>query len=412
MSDKIKVYVVKTPGSNKLVARWRDATTRRWKQESTETNRRREAQKVAAKKEAELNEGRYVKPSRIKWSDFCELYGRQKLSGLADGTEARVLATFNWVARLPGFDQPDALLADLTAKRISDLLPKMRDAGLAETTIKTHVGQLAAALRWAERQGHLTKAPAVELPKRDKASRIMKGRPISEAEFEMVLAAVPKVLDSCTRGGKPLPADRAAVRSWRYLLRGLWLSGLRLREALELRWDGDLGLRVELGLPGDRPMLRIPAASEKGHKDRLLPMAPEFAEFLLETPERQRKGPVFNPAARRVHADRLGWQVVSAVICRIGRAAGIKVAAEARGDRIKVKYASAHDFRRSFGERWASRIMPVQLKELMRHESLDTTLKYYVGQNAQRTAEILWAAYEKEKGDKSASVLPMVRKAR
>jgi hypothetical protein len=35
--------------------------------------------------------------------------------------------------------------------------------------------------------------------------------------------------------------------------------------------------------------------------------------------------------------------------------------------------------------------MPAQLMELMRHESIDTTLSYYVGRNAERTAAILWA---------------------
>ncbi len=38
--------------------------------------------------------------------------------------------------------------------------------------------------------------------------------------------------------------------------------------------------------------------------------------------------------------------------------------------------------------------MPAQLMELMRHESIDTTLRYYVGTDAQRTAEAAWAAYE------------------
>jgi hypothetical protein len=30
----------------------------------------------------------------------------------------------------------------------------------------------------------------------------------------------------------------------------------------------------------------------------------------------------------------------------------------------------------------------------MQHESIDTTLRYYVGTDAQRTAEAAWAAYE------------------
>ena len=43
--------------------------------------------------------------------------------------------------------------------------------------------------------------------------------------------------------------------------------------------------------------------------------------------------------------------------------------------------------------------MPAQLMELMRHESIDTTLSYYVGRNAERTAAILWD--EDRKAEKS-----------
>lgn len=42
--------------------------------------------------------------------------------------------------------------------------------------------------------------------------------------------------------------------------------------------------------------------------------------------------------------------------------------------------------------RWSPRVMPAQLKELMRHESIGTTMKFYVGQNADSTAATLWKA--------------------
>jgi hypothetical protein len=32
----------------------------------------------------------------------------------------------------------------------------------------------------------------------------------------------------------------------------------------------------------------------------------------------------------------------------------------------------------------------------MRHESIDTTMKYYVGRNAQSTAQMLWDSHRKE----------------
>ncbi len=31
---------------------------------------------------------------------------------------------------------------------------------------------------------------------------------------------------------------------------------------------------------------------------------------------------------------------------------------------------------------------------LMRHESIETTMRYYVGRNAQTTAEVLWQAHQ------------------
>jgi hypothetical protein len=37
--------------------------------------------------------------------------------------------------------------------------------------------------------------------------------------------------------------------------------------------------------------------------------------------------------------------------------------------------------------------MPQVLQELMRHESIETTLRYYVGRDADRTADVLWDAH-------------------
>jgi hypothetical protein len=85
---------------------------------------------------------------------------------------------------------------------------------------------------------------------------------------------------------------------------------------------------------------------------------------------------------------------VSKTVSDIGKAAGVKVYTHPRTG--KVKYASAHDLRRTFGERWASRLMPVQLMELMRHKNIETTLRYYVGANAQRTAQTIWAAFQQQ----------------
>jgi integrase len=396
MSERIKVSVVEFADRRHYMMQWRDPVTGRKKSKSTKVERtgqakdRKEAERVAAKFEAELREGRYHEPLRVTWADFRERYEMEGLSGLAVATDNKVAALFNWVERVMN----PTRLADVTESRVSHLQADMRRAGLSENTIKSYMHHLTAALNWGCRLGLLLRVPKVERLKRAKGSKVMKGRPITGEEFDRLLAAAPKVLDSRTRGRKPLPPEPAVVESWRYLLRGLWLSGLRLGEALELWWDRDDRLCVDL--TGKLPMLRIPAECEKGHQDRLLPLAPEFAEFLLATPEAERTGPVFKPLARRVHGERLGAPVVSAIICKIGEAAGVKVATDPRSGR--VKFASAHDLRRSFGERWAARIMPTDLMALMRHETIETTLRYYVGRNAQNTAKTLWEAYRKAGG--------------
>jgi integrase len=176
-------------------------------------------------------------------------------------------------------------------------------------------------------------------------------------------------------------------------------AALEIGEALELSWDRDDKLRIDLQ-PGEHPMMRIPRELEKGNQDRLLPLAPEFAEFLMETPMDKRMGFVFNPLPRSPRAKRLGVGRAIRTIADIGRKAGVKVNTDHAGN---VKYASAHDLRRSFGLRWASRVMPQVLMELMRHESIDTTLRYYVGRNAQSTAAVLWEAHKAAKSNTSGN---------
>lgn len=54
---------------------------------------------------------------------------------------------------------------------------------------------------------------------------------------------------------------------------------------------------------------------------------------------------------------------------------------------------SAHDLRRSFGTSWAGRLKPATLQLLMRHESIETTMKNYVDQDADDIADTLWKDY-------------------
>jgi hypothetical protein len=47
--------------------------------------------------------------------------------------------------------------------------------------------------------------------------------------------------------------------------------------------------------------------------------------------------------------------------------------------------------------------MPQLLMELMRHELIETTMKLYVGQNTQATADVFWQAHDQQKAVSNTS---------
>ena len=178
------------------------------------------------------------------------------------------------------------------------------------------------------------------------------------------------------------------------------MSGLRLGEALALSWDADAPITVHLA--GKYPKLRIWAEAEKAKRDRLLPIAPEFSEFLMATPEADRRGLVFGIEGP-VQGEPLTTKRASRYISAVGKAAKVIVAQDggrkkldkATGKMVTVpKFAGAHDLRRAFGTRWSKRVMPAVLKQLMRHRSIETTMSFYVEHNADDvSADLLpWAS--------------------
>jgi len=368
---EVRVKVVNI-GRKHLVLRWVEPETGLVRQKSAKTSSRRQAERAAAKLEADLQAGRPVSVFRTTWEEFRERFEAEKLSGLATQSAATYQSSLNILERL----MRPYLLKDITAGRVSTFQAKLRSEGLRESSIASYSRHLKAALNWAVEIGLLVVAPRISMPKRAKGSKMMKGRPITARECVLMLKAVESVV-----GQKAAP-------SWRYYLKGMWWSGLRLSESLQLYWDRADRLCVDL--TGKRPMLRISAEFEKGHQNRLHPITPEFAMLLSKTPKDKRSGAVFDPLGYRGTRPRADW--VSKVVAAIGKKAGVVVNVHAHGQ--KIKYSTVHDLRRSFGERWAGRLLPQQLKELMRHESIETTLRYYVGSDAARAAEQIWRAYE------------------
>lgn len=376
---EIKVSVLQRPGQKSYYLQYRDPLTGRKVRKTAKATTRRGAERAAATWEKELREQGPRSGGRMKWCEFRDLYDSEALSSLADNTQKRADSVFNVLEVVCNPQR----IGDVTAELLSRYQAELRTMGRAEATIKSHLAHIRAALSWANNQDLLPQMPKFPKIKRAKASKIMKGRPITTEEFERMLEAVEKVIrkPNLGRKRKPSPPDWDRIPSWEHLLTGLWTSGLRLGEALSLHWTDTTKIHVVFDY--QHPMLRIPSDQEKGNKDRLLPIVPEFAKLLDETPESKRVGFVFNPKPQN-GKERLGQQRVMNAIIDMGKKASVVV------NQSPKKFASAHDLRRSFGERWAGRVMPQVLMELMRHETIETTMKFYVGRNALKTAAAVW----------------------
>ena len=209
------------------------------------------------------------------------------------------------------------------------------------------------------------------MPKLSKGQSLAKHRAVTAEEFDRMLEAVPKVRK-----------HDAAV--WERLLRGLWLSGLRLSEAVALDWND--GLFV-LSTSGKHPAFHIEAEGQKSRRSEVVPTPPDFAEWVLaETPQDERVGKVFKLVNRDKGKPLDAHNTVGPVVSAIGRKAGVVVEQTEKvvreGDKMLRKpfkmFAGAHDLRRAFCSRWARKVMPAILQRLARHAHISTTMSFYV----------------------------------
>ena len=379
MVDPLKVRIVKRQSRKYWEAEFTDPRTGERKRLSLKTVNKREAEREAGRLEEKLREGQWIATRRTKWKDFRSKY---EAEGMFDLAPATVQIFSNAATKLERLVRP-ATLQSLTEDKLNSFTALCISEGLSKHTVGAYLRHLKAALRWAVSQKLLLECPIFRMPKGTSSGKA-KGRAVTGEEFERMLEAVPKVV------------EKEQVESWTFLLKGLWWSGLRLGEALKLSWNDPKELMVDLS--GKRPFLRIQAHSEKGKKDRILPLAPEAAKLLQTVPENEREGLVFKLKWKRNHGKPVRVDTVSPIICKVGKKAGVRVS--------ETKTASAHDLRRSFGLRWADRVKPYILQQLMRHASIETTLTFYVQSDADDTAEAVWSAYS-EKPDSTSISVPL-----
>lgn len=358
----VTTYLMNRPGRN-IEVQWTDPVTGKLKTRSTGTTRPKEAVIFQVRLEDEINAEFGDEVTNELWSVVANRYEEEILSSRSDNTLKKFKGTRR---KLETIIDPQ-YVKTLNNKRIANFARGLRAQGLAALSVKSHLAYLRTCLHWCKRQNLINTVPTFEMPKRVNK---MKGRPITTEEYERMLAAIPEVFDPELQAG------------WKFLLEGLWLSGLRLGEALRLTWDPS-GFCVNLA--GDVPRLKIEANEQKSTKAELLPLAPDFREFLLAVPPAQRHGRVFRPLLFG-QVGNMRLDTCSKKIQEIGAKAKVMVEQKPpKKDRTepRIKWASAHDLRKAFAKRWRKLVKSDILKQLMRHASIVTTETYYDDTNAE-----------------------------
>jgi integrase len=387
MASDVKVWVVKRKDRNRYLLRYEDPVSGKRVTVTTDIalNQPRAAklaQKAAGELQTQVHE-RVPKKADNTWRGFVDRYTREHLAARSSATRAKTLSVFRKLeAALPKLHRLD----DVTGERLGTFANSLRSEGIRGTTVASYLGQLRAALRWAVKQGLLVRCPpmpTVEKEVRTVGAAPLRGRPLTQEEHQ-------KIKDAAT---KYFGADVAPT--WHRLLDGLLLSGLRLSEAVNLSWGKGTGVRVVVSEDGARCALHVKAWAQKNRKEQYLPITPPFNKWLLSLPLDDRGGHVFNVVGKRGVVLR-DHERIGKLISRLGKLANVTVVdededtASVGGEESRIKFASAHDYRRTFGQLCVERKVPrEQLRLLMRHTSYVTTMRYYLHQEAESVYESL-----------------------
>jgi hypothetical protein len=168
---------------------------------------RTEAERVAAKLEDDLREGRYKKRSRTTWAELRDQYEQQGLKTHAASTLELAVIAFDAVEQILA----PRLARELTTEAVTRWTSALLDKGLAPATVAIRCRTLRAALNWAKDQELIVTVPKIKEPKSAKGDRLMKGRPLVGEEHDRMVLAVEAA--SNTLGNSPQSRELADTKN-------------------------------------------------------------------------------------------------------------------------------------------------------------------------------------------------------
>lgn len=313
------------------------------------------------------------KTQAITWQQFRTRY-EQHISKLAQSTQNDWYRAADWYQRV---GRPKSLEQAAERERIDKFADDMERKGLSPQTQKLYLIKLMAGISWAWRAGLLAEQPHYHNERLAGTKGPPPSRAVTELEFQKILETVPIV--------RPHDADL-----WLRLLKAASWCDLRMSELLKLSWEADAKIRMVRGPRGWPMILFSTRRAQKGWKPGMHPIHPTFFEIAskdasgapLEAPE----GHVFPMLGFETPHNQRSQASVYDVVSRIGELSGV-ITEECSG-----KHATCRDWGRKM---YVTRLLsdPTlaidDVRKMVRHESIQTTIGYYDSINHEKLGELL-----------------------
>ena len=227
------------------------------------------------------------------WQDCYQRYREHRSTRIRETSLRDALSRLQIAERIfEGFREDRCLSEGLPVTEVMtlDLLEYLQDRLLAgdecrydsrsPNTVNSMMGAVMAFVRFCHTRGWISAVPPVE--KLD-VDDVMKGRPITSEEFELMLKVTPEVV------------GLNSAASWQLALRVIWESGFRVGDLMDFSWDDDRHIRpIWPSQNGQHPTLVIPSTQKNGRAQEI-PMLPGLNQLLGDVPKKDRTGWIVNP---------------------------------------------------------------------------------------------------------------------
>lgn len=299
---------------------------------------------------------------QITWKQFRTHYESEGIGSLAIKTQDqwyRVADLFERVAKPKDF-------ADVDRIQLIKFADYMRKLKLSQATSDVYMSKIKAAIKWGYDRGLIETMPVYKSQKIVGNGKAEPSRSVTDAELDRILECVPLV----RRQDAPL---------WIRLLKGANQADLRMSELLELSWNP--ASRVRLMVFDGRPLVHFTNSriqrGQKNGKVEVHPVGPEFWRIVThdcDGNELPQDGYAF-PMLGFEHPDiQMSRGNVDKMLRTIAELAGVVT------EDLSGKLASMHDIGRKVYIRRLlenPNISDHELRKLVRHSSLKTTIRHY-----------------------------------